>query len=143
MSDYISESLKQRIREQAGDRCGYCRSSQKYVWGTLEIEHIIPKTKGGSSDEENLWLACRPCNGYKSDQTHGIDPISDRRILLFNPRKQRWSRHFAWSEDDVYIVGLTACGRATVKALQMNHPYVTTVRHAWISVGWHPPQEEG
>jgi 5-methylcytosine-specific restriction endonuclease McrA len=54
MSDYVSDLLKAKIREQAGDRCGYCRSLQKYVWGTLEIEHIVPKVKGGTSDEENL-----------------------------------------------------------------------------------------
>ncbi|WP_260441293.1 HNH endonuclease [Microcystis sp. M31BS1] len=35
----------------------------------LEIEHIIPKAKGGSDDEYNLWLACRLCNGYKGRQT--------------------------------------------------------------------------
>jgi 5-methylcytosine-specific restriction endonuclease McrA len=90
VSDYISDNLKARIRKQAGDRCGYCRSLQKYVWGTLEIEHIIPRRKGGNSEEENLWLACRPCNSYKSDQTHSVDPISSSRVPLFNPRKQKW-----------------------------------------------------
>lgn len=139
MSDYISDSLKARIREQAGDRCGYCKSLQRYVWGTLEIEHIIPKNRGGSNDETNLWLACRPCNSYKSDQTHGVDPLSDRMVALFNPRTQVWQEHFTWSDDGVEILGITACGRATVRALQMNNPYVTTVRQAWVTVGWHPP----
>ena len=49
MSDYVSERLKTKIQQQAGDRCGYCQSLQKYVWGTLEIEHIIPKSKGGTN----------------------------------------------------------------------------------------------
>lgn len=141
MSDYVSERLKIKIRQQAVDRCGYCQSLQKYVWGTLEIEHIIPKSKGGSNDEQNLWLACRPCNLYKSDQTYGIDPITDENSPLFNPRTQHWREHFSWSDDGVYILGLTSCGRATVKALQMNSPCVITVRHAWVSVGWHPPEE--
>ena len=39
----LSESLKARIREQANNQCGYCRSLQQYVLGILEIEHIIPK----------------------------------------------------------------------------------------------------
>jgi HNH endonuclease len=141
VSDYISETLRTRIRTHASNRCGYCRSHQKYVWGTLEIEHIIPKAKGGSNTEDNLWLACRPCNGYKSDQTHAIDPITADEVILFNPRTQRWAEHFAWSDDGVYIVGLTACGRATVRALQMNSATVVTVRQAWVSVGWHPPTE--
>jgi hypothetical protein len=46
-SGSISEKLKAKIRTSAGDRCGYCRSLQMYVLGLLEIEHIIPKAKGG------------------------------------------------------------------------------------------------
>jgi hypothetical protein len=41
VSDCISEEVKARVRQQAGNQCGYCRSLQKYVWGTLEIEHTI------------------------------------------------------------------------------------------------------
>jgi len=55
----IGEALRDKIRTQADNQCGYCRSLQKYVLGVLEIEHIIPKAKGGTDEEENLWLACR------------------------------------------------------------------------------------
>lgn len=135
----ISEAVRTRVRQQAKHRCGYCLSLQKYVLGILEIDHIIPKAAGGSDNEENLWLACRLCNAYKGTQTHARDPVTDRNTQLFNPRKQKWVRHFAWSEDSACIVGLTACGRATVLALQLNNPYAVTVRQAWKSAGWHPP----
>ncbi len=140
-SSYISEELRVKIRTQANNQCGYCRSLQKYVLGILEIEHIIPKALGGSDDEENLWLACRLCNNFKGTQTHAIDPITNHRVQLFNPRKQKWSRHFTWIDDGINIIGLTACGRATVIALQLNNIYATTVRQAWVSAGWHPPTE--
>jgi 5-methylcytosine-specific restriction endonuclease McrA len=74
----VSEAVRTRVRASAQDRCGYCQSLQKYVLGILEIEHIIPKAAGGSDREENLWLACRLCNSYKSVQTQGQDPESDR-----------------------------------------------------------------
>jgi len=61
----ISEAIRHRIREQAQERCGYCLTQQKYVPWTLEIEHLIPKSKEGTNDELNLWLACRSCNLYK------------------------------------------------------------------------------
>ncbi|MGL5942342.1 MAG: hypothetical protein ACRC2S_18590 [Waterburya sp.] len=41
----ISEALKKQIRTEAGNRCGYCLSLQKYVLGVLEIDHIIPQAK--------------------------------------------------------------------------------------------------
>ncbi len=45
-SGRISSELRGRIREQAGDRCGYCRSLQKYVLGRLKIEYIISTVSG-------------------------------------------------------------------------------------------------
>lgn len=137
----ISEQVRARVRASAQDRCGYCQSLQKYVLGILEIEHIIPKAAGGSDEEENLWLACRLCNSYKGVQTQGQDPESDRNVQLFNPRLQKWTRHFTWVNNGTHIAGITACGRATVIAMQLNNPYAVPVRQAWISAGWHPPTE--
>jgi hypothetical protein len=139
---YISAAIKARIREAAKNRCGYCQSQQKYVLGILEIEHMISTAAGGSDEEENLWLSCRLCNSYKGIQTKALDPISDQTVPLFHPRTQTWSEHFAWSEDGVYVMGLTPCGRATVLAIQLNNDYAVTVRQSWVSVGWHPPREE-
>ena len=141
-SSQIPEEVRARIRVQAKNQCGYCRSLQKYVLGPLEIEHIIPKAAAGTDDEENLWLACRLCNNFKGIQTHAKDPLTNRKTKLFNPRRQKWSRHFTWSDDGAYIIGITAFGRASVVALQLNNPYAVMVRQAWISVGWHPPAED-
>lgn len=94
-SSQISEEVRVKVRNQANHQCGYCLSLQKYVLGILEIDHIIPKAKGGTDNEENLWLACRLCNGYKGTQTHGLDQVTDSKVKLFNPRQQTWSSHFA------------------------------------------------
>ncbi|AGY60311.1 HNH endonuclease [Gloeobacter kilaueensis] len=138
-SGYISEELRERVRQHAQDRCGYCLSPQKYVLGRLEIEHIIPLAYGGTNEEENLWLSCRLCNSYKGTQVRARDPITGRSTKLFNPRTQRWSRHFRWSPDGTRVIGYTVCGRATVIALQMNNLIAVTVRQQWELAGWHPP----
>lgn len=106
----------------------------------LEIDHILPEAAGGSSDETNLWLACPRCNQYKGMQTHAVDEVTGERAPLFDPRRQRWQDHFAWEQGGLYIVGLTAIGRATVQALQMNNPFVVRARYVWISWEWHPPE---
>jgi len=84
----IPARLRELIRAQSQYRCGYCRSAETVTGVSLEIEHLIPEAAGGSSDEKNLWLACVTCNKIKSDQTHARDPITDRRLRLFNPRTQ-------------------------------------------------------
>lgn len=105
MASSISDALRARVRLQAQNRCGYCLTHQEYVPWELEIEHIVPVSKGGSGDEENLWLACRACNAHKSSQTHAFDPLTNRRARLFNPCTQRWSRHFQWSIDGTLVFG--------------------------------------
>ncbi len=140
MSQYISDELRQRVREAAGNRCGYCLSPQHLVLGTLEIEHIQPRGRGGASEEANLWLACRLCNNFKADQTRAIDPDSGERLPIFNPREQGWSEHFTWSDDGTRILGKTPCGRATVIAMQLNNIVAVTVRRYWVEAGWHPPK---
>jgi 5-methylcytosine-specific restriction endonuclease McrA len=71
----------------AADRCGYCRTSQTYVPWPLEIDHIMPRARGGSDAEDNLWLACRACHLCKGQQTHGRDPLTGWRVRLFPPHE--------------------------------------------------------
>jgi len=137
----IAAPLRARIIAQAGNRCGYCRAHQQYVYDTLHIEHITPRARGGSNEEANLWLACGLCNRAKREQTHGRDPVTGRRVRLFHPRRQQWQRHFQWSADGTEIIGRTVCGRATVAALYLNSDLAVLVRLNWIKVGWHPPTD--
>lgn len=46
------------------DPCAYCGDA----WPTT-IDHIIPVSKGGTSERSNLAPACRPCNMEKLDFT--------------------------------------------------------------------------
>ena len=135
----VSEALRERIRLQSGDRCGYCLSAQRYVFAPLEIDHLLPTARGGTDDEENLWLACRMCNGYKGDRVHGRDPWTGEEVRLYDPRRQRWAEHFAWSADGTRILGRTSCGRATAAVLRLNSVIAVMVRREWVAAGWHPP----
>lgn len=139
---YISQVIRNRVRSQARHRCGYCLSHQQYVWGPLEVEHIMPTALGGTDEEQNLWLACSMCNTYKGAQIDGLDEVTGQRITLFNPRQQQWSDHFYWNDAGDQVIGSTPCGRVTVIALQLNNILAVTVRRAWISAGWHPPTDK-
>ena len=106
----------------------------------LEVEHVIPRSRGGSDDESNLWLSCPLCNRHKSNRISAVDSETGMQVPLFHPRKQKWAEHFRWSDDGLRIIGLTPSGRATVAALRLDDdPDALMVRSYWILAGWHPP----
>ena len=138
----IPAETDRRVRQAARNRCGYCLSPQHLVMARLEIEHILPLTRGGSDDDTNLWLACPLCNSHKSDKTEAVDPLTGVTVALFNPRTQSWWDHFTWADDGIRIVGTTPIGRATVAALHLSDdPDALTVRSYWVVAGWHPPRD--
>jgi hypothetical protein len=128
--------LRAQLVLDADNRCGYCQVPQGLINVILEMDHLKPQAVGGPLERENLWLACRTCNLYKAWRMSGRDPLTGRRVRLFNPRKQRWERHFRWSRID--IVGVTATGRATVQALQLNADVHLKPREAWFVSGLLP-----
>lgn len=138
---YISKTIRARVAAQARHRCGYCLTPASLIGMPLEIEHIFPESLGGTSEETNLWLACPLCNYHKGSRISAVDPLTGERVRLFNPREQAWSEHFAWSDSGDRIVGVTAVGRATVAALNLNRPSLVSTRRAWVFVGWHPPKD--
>jgi hypothetical protein len=107
----------------------------------LQVEHILPKSLGGTNEEENLCLACSVCNSFKWAYIYALDPISNALVPFFNPNMQNWFEHFRWSTDGTLIIGLTSCGRATVAALHLNDPRRVRVRKLWIKLNEHPPTE--
>ena len=137
----ISSKVEAKIRREAGNRCGYCLLPQEILMGKLEIEHLLPLAQGGTDDETNLWLACRDCNSYKSSKIYGFDDQTGRKVKIFNPRTQNWSKHFKFSEEKTKIIGKTACGRATVIALKMNEKQAVKARMLWVIAGWYPPKD--
>lgn len=136
---YISDTLRQQVTERAKGRCEYCQT-QEIIVVKLEIDHIVPDAAGGETTLDNLCLACTSCNNYKADHQSGRDPETGIEVNLFNPRHAKWTEHFAWSDDGIYLLGLTPTGRATVARLQMNNTQLVKARRVWVHVGWHPPK---
>lgn len=139
MSNYIPVTLKQRIRAQFSDCCAYCHTAEYLTVVIFEVEHIIPQVASGKTELDNLCLACPTCNRHKATRQTAFDPQTRTVVPLFHPQRNRWSDHFAWSEDNTMIVGLTAIGRATIEALKMNRPQLVRVRRMWVRMSEHPP----
>jgi 5-methylcytosine-specific restriction endonuclease McrA len=56
--------LREYLLEKFHRTCAYCGATEV----PLEIEHIVPRSRGGSNRPSNLTLACRPCNERKGNQ---------------------------------------------------------------------------
>ncbi|MHB1705946.1 MAG: RNA-guided endonuclease IscB [Acidithiobacillus sp.] len=56
--------VREYLLEKWGRKCAYCDAEHT----PLTIDHIHPKSRGGSNRVSNLALACFPCNQKKSNQ---------------------------------------------------------------------------
>jgi 5-methylcytosine-specific restriction endonuclease McrA len=68
--------------------CAYCGSNEK-----IELDHVIPISKGGTHTHDNVLPACRKCNATKNDK-----PLDVFLAKSFTPPGQRthlleWQRH--------------------------------------------------
>jgi HNH endonuclease len=116
----VSEFTKKYVRNRADYLCEYCHSPEKISASRFTIDHLQPRSLGGSDTEENLALACNRCNQNRYNFVVGRDLETSTILPLFNPRNQLWQDHFIWSVDATKVIGITAIGRATCDRLDMN-----------------------
>ena len=64
-SGYISGSVRLEVFKRAKTKCEMCGVSNKDK--ALEVDHIIPRNKGGTDDLSNLQALCYTCNSIKKD----------------------------------------------------------------------------
>lgn len=132
-------ALRRLVVARAQGCCEYCFSQMRYSSHSFALEHIIPKTRDGKTEESNLALACQGCNDHKHTKIKALDPLNGKLAPLFHPRQQQWKEHFTWSADYMEIIGLTPSGRATVVALRLNRPEVVNLRRVLLAFDEHPP----
>ncbi|MCY7375859.1 MAG: HNH endonuclease [Pyrinomonadaceae bacterium] len=137
----VSSEIRRDVIERAKGFCEYCRSNSRFADSPFDVEHILPESKGGATMLENLALACHGCNLSKSNKIEFLDAMTDKMVSLFNPRIDVWSEHFVWTSDYSEVVGITAVGRATVEALNLNRDGLVNQRKVLHKYGKHPPDD--
>lgn len=136
----LSPEQRATVMARAHGCCEYCRSQARFATQSFAIEHIIPRSKGGTTVAHNLALSCQGCNNHKYNKIQAHDPVTGEIVSLFHPRQQSWQDHFAWNEDYTVIIGLSPSGRATVEALKLNREGLVNIRRILYAMGEHPPQ---
>lgn len=67
-----------------GHRCQYCGSPAE------NIDHVVPRSKGGTHTWDNVVAACRPCNTRKEDRLLHETPLQLHRQPSI-PRERSWA----------------------------------------------------
>lgn len=137
---YLSAELREQLLEADNRHCAYCYTTEANTGHPMTVDHIVPQAQSDETTFENLCFACRRCNEFKGSTINAQDPLTGQTVALFHPRQQIWAGHFQWDASGSTLIGLTASGRATIIALNMNNPVIVDVRRRWVSVGWHPPR---
>ena len=141
----IKDSVKQLVRQRADCLCEYCHSSERLSANRFTVDHLIPRSLGGSDDLDNLALACRRCNERRYNFIAGLDPETEEIVPLFHPRRHNWADHFVWTEEGTIVSGITPIGRATCIRLDLNdmrYPEkdsIRSTRRFWLKTQLHPP----
>lgn len=140
MSTYLSDALRQQLIDADDHRCAYCQTTQANTGQPMVVDHLIPEAQGGQTQFDNLCFACRRCNEFKGAMTQAPDPLTGDITPLYHPRQHQWTDHFAWDMAGIHLLGLSAIGRSTIVALNINNDVIVAARRRWVSVGWHPPE---
>lgn len=132
-SAHIPEFLKRLVRRRSGNRCEYCLLPQAGQEAAFHIDHVFPLAEGGETNADNLALACVSCSLRKGARRLAVDPKTDQKVAIFDPRKDLWEEHFKW--EGLKIKGLTETGRATVEMLNMNRTLIIAIRREELLAG--------
>lgn len=115
---HVSPRVRSLVVVRALESCEYCLVHADYAAFAHEVDHVIARKHGGTSEADNLAYACAQCNRFKGSDISALDPESGKITPLYNPRTMTWADHFKL--EGPRIVPLTAIGRATERLLQFN-----------------------
>lgn len=122
----MNSTLERLVWQRADARCEYCQLPQTASPLPHAIDHIIARQHHGLTEESNLALACFFCNSYKGPNIAAVNPRTGRMVRLFNPRRDRWGRHFEWHGPT--LVGRTTTGSVTISLLEINRAEAVELR---------------
>lgn len=96
----ISKALRFEVFKRDNFTCQYCGRSAPEV--VLEVDHIVPVSKGGTNDLFNLVTSCKECNRGKSNKELSDDTtIKKQKAELdkLNEKREQLEMMVRWKEE--------------------------------------------
>jgi len=130
---HVPAALRRLVIARARQSCEYCLLPADVAFFPHEVDHVIAEKHTGTTEAMNLAFTCWRCNRHKGTDLGSFDPGTGAFCMLFNPRTQRWSDHFALHEG--HLIGLTPEGRTTARLLQFNIVERVRERQRLVTLG--------
>ena len=151
----LSKSVRFEVFKRDSFKCQYCGKSAPDV--VLEVDHIIPVSKGGDNDISNLITACFDCNRGKRDkkltdkqsaklQKEELDKLNARREQLemiaewrkelLNLMNESIDKIVEIINQEFYLdIHLTDCGRRNFSKCIKKYGFKETLNSSLIAFG--------
>src|ERR1017187_7212079 len=84
--DMVPTALRRQIMMRDRFACHYCGAKKR-----LSVDHKIPVSQGGSTEAENLVIACKSCNSKKGSRSYEIVKDLDRSGVAAMSNRQEAS----------------------------------------------------
>lgn len=128
--------VREYLLEKWGRKCAYCGFKDV----ALEVEHIVPKSRGGSNRVSNLALACNKCNQQKGNQTaaeyghphvqaQARKPLKDAAAV----NASRWALWWKLSETSLPLETGTG-GRTKYNRVKQGYPKAHWIDAACVGI---------
>lgn len=126
---------------QAEVKCAYCdaktivarRPSGGILFGGFEIDHIIPESRGGTTEADNLQLCCKTCNRSKGSKNtpgdSGISPTESRQ----KRREEKRTEQKRTEEKREYAEGVTLTPTQNAQLVEKYGPELTKAAYEKLS----------
>ena len=117
----IAKSVRFEVFKRDKFTCQYCGESAPSV--TLEVDHIVPVSKGGTDEIMNLITSCRDCNrgkaGKKLDDSSAV-MVQKKQMDAMQERREQLEMMVQWrqaleQEIEIEIDAVDACFQANTE----------------------------
>ena len=114
--------------------CQYC--GRRFRRAELNLDHVVPRSRGGSTTWENVVCSCIPCNLRKGGRT----PEEARMRLLRAPTRPRWTPMFRTRDAARVLPRMAAVPVARGRRVLERRAFGVGARSARMLARWATPR---
>ena len=118
----MRKSRRQFVRERDGFCCVYCGTTEVDVSSALTLDHVQPRSEGGTNALDNLVYCCHACNEFKGEYWQ-----TEPNLRLLHPLFDVLAEHCREQENGT-LLGWTERGINHIRVLHLNREQLVTHR---------------